>query len=410
MEKYFCNLTLLLLALLFLNSCENQTALNLKPGKELYYQNKIDETIASFTKILKKNPNDVETLTWLAQSYLRKGEKNKAEEYSQKVLKLDNENALANLIYGKSILPHYTDPNPENSDLSWTHYLKAIECDSTNPNIWIEIWGESIRRQNIDYWHTSLKKLYETKFLTNAALEYGRWMLRTLPLNSVLLTNGDMDTYPTQALQEVESFRKDVTIVERGLLDLSWSLKFLRDFGNVPLPYSDEEIDAFSEISDDSGNQITVADQILADWIQKVKSREFTRPLVFAPSVAEDFYEKYKDYINYSGSYFLVNSKPVNQFLNMDNIEESLIGISNSDFSGPWISEKDLSPIRTIYTKNIVKNISYSGIIYSKELIKNGQTNKALSTLTWLEEFEKTTELGPSFNEEISRLLNICTN
>lgn len=408
MKRYFYAFSSLLFVLLFFNSCKNQTAPNLKPGKELYYQNKIDDAISSFTKILEKNPNNVETLTWLAQSYLRNGEKKKAEEYSRKALKIDNENAFAHLILGKSILPHYTESDTTKSASSWSHYHKAIKYDSTNPNIWVEIWGESIRRKNINYWHTSLKKLYETKFLTNAALEYGRWMLRTLPPNSILFTNGDMDTYPTQALQEVENFRKDVTIVERGLLDLSWSLKFLRDFGNVPLLYTDEEIDAFSEIKDNNGNKTTVADQILADWVQKVKSGEFTRPLVIAPSVAEEFYAKYKDFISFSGSHFTVNSKKVDSFMNMDKIEESLNGLINSDFSGPWVSERDLSPIRTIYTNRIVKNISYSAIIYSKELIKNGDTEKALSTLVWLEEFEKNTELGPSFNKEIKELKKLC--
>ena len=92
----------------------------------------------------------------------------------------------------------------------------------------------------------------------------------------------------------------------------------------------------------------------------------------------------------------------------MESFEESLNGIMDSDFSGPWVSEKDLSPIRTIYTKRIIKNITYSALVYSQELINNGENEKALSTLLWLENFEKTTEIGASFTKEIADLKKLC--
>jgi len=47
-------------------------------------------------------------------------------------------------------------------------------------------------------------------FLHQAALAYGRAELRTLPPDALLLTNGDMDTYPAQAVQVTEGFRTDV--------------------------------------------------------------------------------------------------------------------------------------------------------------------------------------------------------
>lgn len=398
----------LFFSLIIISSCGDITEVNFNRGKDFYYKNNIDEAIENFTKVLSDNPNNVDALNWLAQSYLRKGENKKAKKYSRKSLDIDNENAFAHLILGKSLLPHYTETDTTKSDSSWSHYMLSIEYDSTNPNIWIEIWGESIRRQNYNYWKTSVKKLYETDFLTSAALEYGRWMLRTLPQNSILLTYGDMDTYPPQALQEVENFRKDVTIVEIGLLNLKWSLKFLRDYCNVPLPFTNPEIDDLSPVYENDEKAVSVADQLFFNWIKEIKSGEFKRPLIIAPSVAEEFYSKYKDYISFSGSHFIVNSKKVDNFLNMAKIEESLNGLTNSDFSGPWASDKDLSPIRTIYTKRIVKNISYSVMIYVKELIKNGETEKALRRLIWLEEFEKNTEIGPSFNKEIAELKRLC--
>ena len=65
-----------------------------------------------------------------------------------------------------------------------------------------------------------------------------------LDSNAVLLTIGDMDTYPLAYLQEVEKFRTDVSIVNVGMLGMGEYAKGIRDYGQAPITLSDAEIDS----------------------------------------------------------------------------------------------------------------------------------------------------------------------
>ena len=49
-------------------------------------------------------------------------------------------------------------------------------------------------------------------------LQYAKNYLSWLPVNSILITSGDNDTYPLWYVQELENFRKDVTVINSNLL------------------------------------------------------------------------------------------------------------------------------------------------------------------------------------------------
>lgn len=88
-------------------------------------------------------------------------------------------------------------------------------------------WFEHDRSDNSIAWH------------------YGRNILKALPEDAILMTNGDNDTFPLWYLQEVEGFRTDVRVVNLSLINLPWYLKQLRDYEpTVPIRWTDAEIDA----------------------------------------------------------------------------------------------------------------------------------------------------------------------
>jgi len=390
--------------ILVLTNCAETKKAQLSKPLKLYYENKIDEVINGFKEIISAGNENALTYAWLAQSYLRKGNNYDAKKYSQNAISRDPDNAFAHLVLAKSILPNNADENITQIDSSWVYLQKAAILDSTNPNIWVELWGQSIQKGNFNQWEKSVKKLYDTGFLTRAVLNYGRWMLETIPPNSILITNGDMDTFPPQALQIVESLRTDVIIVERGLLDYVWAIKFLRDNLNLSIPFTDKQLDELNNSSTPGATTNSLSENIFYEWFAEVKNGTLNRPIVFATTVSQDFITRFKSHISYAGPFLRLNSEPVNKYFEMNIFKKSLDGIKDYDFSGPWASEKDLSPIRFIYTKGIIQNITYSALVYSEELLKENKFGEVKEILTWLEELEKKTEIGYVSKNKIDQL------
>lgn len=380
----------------------NPSGQSLDKPLALFFESKFEEAIPLFQQVIVEERNNENALTWLAETYRRLGRKEDAIQTARLALGLNPCHSPAHLVIAQASYP--------NIDTLSAHLARAVECDSTDPNAWLMMWGEAIRRADPRLRNTSLMKLVETGFFTEAALAYGRAELQNLPENAILFTNGDMDTYPAQAVQVAEGFRPDVAVIEREHLGISWGYRFIRDHQNVSLPFPDAQLDFMKDSTDASGNTISASDQVFRALIAQHGNGVALRPIAVAPTVEEGFYSWDKEHFKYQGMFFLWQPHHDDGIADTAAIRRCLAGIDPESFAGPWAGMKDRSPVRRRYTKEIARILFQMALTYSEALIHAGRFAGAEMTLRWLESFEERTELGSVSTEEILGLRKAISN
>jgi hypothetical protein len=102
--------------------------------------------------------------------------------------------------------------------------------------------------------------------------------------------------------------------------------------------------------------------------------------------------------------FFLWTSKSNGAKADTPALGRCLSGLDPDSFSGPWASTKDRSPVRRFYTNGVAEILFEIALRYSEELIKANRLTEAESTLQWLENFERKTEIGSVSTEKIARM------
>lgn len=173
-----------------------------------------------------------------------------------------------------------------------------------------------------------------------APYDYGYNILASCESDAILFTNGDNDTFPLWYLQEVEGFRKDVRVVNLSLLNTDWYILQMKYEGKtIPIEYSDDFVENVLCGRDDralmqrlwpaKGKEITAAGitwnlapiVVYNDEQGMLRTQEvmvtniikwvnWTRPIYFAVTVADENKAGLQDYLAMEGMvYRLVNTK-----------------------------------------------------------------------------------------------------
>lgn len=148
------------------------------------------------------------------------------------------------------------------------------------------------------------------------AYEYAWNILAGCDRNGILYTNGDNDTFPIWYLQEVEKFRRDVTVVNLSLVNLPWYVKQLKHNPENPLAMqrSDAEIDALRHrVYEDpkTGQQqfIMIKDYVVHDIVTS-NSGEKGRPQFFAVTIPQENMSRYYPNLQMEGMTYRLMDTP----------------------------------------------------------------------------------------------------
>ena len=222
----------------------------------------------------------------------------------------------------------------------------------------------------------SFKKGKEEGGFLTPLLEYNKNVLNSCEKDAIIFTNGDNDTFPLWFLQFVERKRKDITVVNLGLLNNSWYVKSLKstnifslnkiDFGMTDdqiesaevMPWKTNDISIFipeDELNKEGvikwtmqptiqENYIRVQDMMIIKILQK---NLLNRPIYFAVSVSEQNRINLSSYLTIEGLVQKFNTFKVEP-VSPDKIYENCSTI----YSYNTINDKSLQnsqDIRTLY-------------------------------------------------------------
>lgn len=234
-------------------------------------------------------------------------------------------------------------------------------------------------------------------------MAYNRWVLTGLPDRAILLTNGDMDTYPVAVLQEVERLRPDVVLVNRGTLNESSYARYLREVKGVAMPLEDAALDGLAARRRADGTIELPGEQIIQGWVRMWREGTLDRPITFASTIDEPSIAVTPDPLRYCGAYTVV-LKEFSDRPDVRTIERALSGFTPEDFFGPWVSDQDRSPVRRVGTKNIVRIVTNSALTLAEQAAIGGNRREFDRWLAYAKELESGTERGPVFADRIRQL------
>ena len=399
-------LLLVVLAFSFVcGGCSNADGPSLDESVQVFLSNDIETARPMLARAAGREPGNPDALAWYAECLRRHGDFDAAYREAAAALAADPGHGFAHTVLGDLLSPRLSSWERVDADSAWSHFLQAVSADPGDGNAWSSIWIHSMRRGDAGSEHRAAVAMIESGFLTPSLLAYNRWQLENLPPNAILITNGDMDTYPAVALQEKEGLREDVAVINRSLLNLPWYVRSRAGKYGLPLPFPDVELDRVGPYRNIDGEIVTASDQIIAGWIEMLGRGELGRPLCGALTLSDyGFTEDSPERLVFCGSYYEYMPRPQEHNDDINEIRRSLGSVRAEDFFGPFVSDKDRSPVRRSGTDRLAQNVTASMLRSVRILIRDGEVEEANKVLDEAERFDSGIRAGGNFKDDFESL------
>ena len=360
-------------ALLMLSACSAPRPASLEDGLAAYRQNDIEAALPQFEQAAAEQPGNAQIHAWVAETRRRAGDVDGAMDAARTALELDECNGFAHTVIAAVYNPAYQGLS--DADSSWTHSLAAIECDPSDGNAHVGVWGESMRRGERDTEDQALRALIEHQFLTPTVLAFNRWLLRSLPDSAILVTSGDWDTFPALALQVVEGFRSDVAVVNVNMLNLPWYRDLIADRHGIALP----DIESPTNTRPQAGLVVTW-------WRDQSVGATLERPLAFAVTIPQVNVATGAGQLQDAGAFWRLvptTAAPADTATMRSALED----LAAADFSGPATSARDRSAVRLAAGNSFSALILFAGARYARVLHETDRIDEAREVVEWVTQF-----------------------
>ena len=292
---------------------------------------------------------------WLADALRRLGQQTQDEALVHEgigearcVLAADRCDAPAHLVIANAYRTQFFAWSGAAADSVARHLDRALACDPDDGNVWDAVWAGAVRLGDAEAESEALRQLHRVEFWTPPVVAFARWVLRSLPEDAVLLTNGDADTSPNRILQEVEGLRPDVLIVNVPMLELPEVARRIAEADGLPLPDTVEAFesryDPRGSVSTPEGRIYSLRDAVLDAWLAAHFDGTFGRPLVAAITMDPDVLGTKTGVVD-RGAH-LAPSDVLDYDFDADAAREAVADLDGAAFVGPLVSPADRSPVR----------------------------------------------------------------
>lgn len=385
--------------------CSDTGSPTLDQSVQVFLSNDIETARSMLAGVASREPGNPDARAWYAECLRRHGDFDAAYREAAAALAARPDHGFAHTVIGDLLSPRLSSWERADADSAWSHFLKAVSADPDDGNAWSSVYIHSMRLGDAGFEHRAAVAMIESGFLTPSLLAYNRWQLENLPPNAILITNGDMDTYPAVALQEREGLREDVAVINRSLLNLPWYARSRAGKYGLPLPFPDDQLDRIEHYRDIDGQIVTASDRIIAGWIEMLGRGQLGRPLCAALTLSDyDFTEDSQEKLVFCGSYYEYMSRPLGHNDDILEIKRSLGSVRAEDFFGPFASDIDRSPVRRSGTDRLAQNVTASMLRYVRLLIREDEIDEAKKVLEEAERFDSGIRAGGNFEGEFESL------
>jgi hypothetical protein len=157
-----------------------------------------------------------------------------------------------------------------------TDLLKAYAMEPVRPEIYSSLVNYFEMNRDTIHEKEVCKRWFDSNDISSGILNYNYNVLQSLDDNGIIITNGDMDTYPLWILQYALGIKKHVVVVNINLLTVDSYRKKLFEENNIPL-------------DDVKGHEGPEQQSIIQHLITKSG-----RPVYFANTLYNRYYQDFK--------------------------------------------------------------------------------------------------------------------
>jgi len=371
----------------------------LDTGLMHYRAARLDSALPWFDRAVRDSPRHDDAHAWRAETARRLGLVDTAVAAARRALEITACHSFAHTVLADALNPQYSDYPAASLDSTWAHLTRAVQCNPDDGNAWMGLWIQGMSRGDTAIERQALRRLVATGFLTPPVLAYNRWVLDLLPPRTVLITNGDWDTYPAVALQLVEARRPDIAIVNFPMLNLPWYVRLQRDRYGMPLAVTDEVLDAFQPFRDATGQDIYLADVIVRGWRAAAVEERLGRPLAYAATTGGELPRRGVGLVQWAGPYSLITSRVADP--DTAAIARALRAADARAFVGRDTSPIDRSAVRQSVETPVGANVLGMAVGYVELLTGRGSTPEAVTVVEWIRTFVAVTGWTDGFTRQV---------